>query len=455
MLLLSYLIILGPIRLVAVHIVKRRDWSWRIALSAIVVFSLLSYGLALYQKGTSAMSGSISVLQLGQDGAPAHMKTYAGVFVPSQGDFQIHMPGGPLVQPSPSDLSQGGPGSPGAQNTVVMPGSDGSDVDLQNVSIWTQNTLISEQDLQTQGGITSHLALNTDQLQGTVTNTLSYGLSDVYVLLPRVSIPLGHLAAGQTLQVDQPVQDGGDATLADQIATSSGVGVSYNPGNDNSLKTPLQRHVAILNTLSGEANGQYGPYSGSPCNGTTCPRSPMYNGISVGSVGAGSVISLNGGPGIGTGTSSDPLLLAGSPATLIGWADQASSAFNNVTVNGGNPAGFQEVLVQAPITPTYSGVLNLGAGFSSGQLIDAQGTNLQVPAPGLYGLSTGSMTFEFALPSMPNAQMDGITIEVPSDITQITNASNNSGNGGGVLSDGDHLQAFLYNWQTGSWDTMG
>ncbi|MDQ2904550.1 MAG: hypothetical protein M3Y81_13480 [Chloroflexota bacterium] len=452
-LLLSYLIILGPVRLFVVRIVKRRDWSWRIALSAIVVFSLLSYGLALYQKGTSALSGSISVMQLGQNGAPAHMKTYVGVFVPSQGDFQIHMPGGPLVQPSPYDLAQGGPGSPGAQNTVVAPGSDGSDVDLQNVSIWTQNTLISEQDLQTQGGITSHLTLNTTQLQGTVTNTLSYGLSDVYVLLPGVSISLGHLAAGQTLQIDQPVQDGGATTLADQIATSSGVGVSYNPGNDNSLKTPLQRHVAILSTLSGEANAQYGPYNGSSCNGTTCPRSPMYNGISVGSVGAGSVIALNGGPAIGTGNSSDPLLLAGAPATLIGWADQASSAFNNVTVNGGTPAGFQEVLIQAPITLAYSGALNLGAGFSSGQLIDAQGTNLQVPAPGLYGLSTGSMTFEFALPSMPNVQMDGITIEVPSDITQVINASNNS-SGGGMLSDGTHLQASLYNWQTGSWDTM-
>ena len=47
-LLLSYIVVLGPVRFLLVRRLKRRDWSWRITLIAILVFSLLSYGLALY-----------------------------------------------------------------------------------------------------------------------------------------------------------------------------------------------------------------------------------------------------------------------------------------------------------------------------------------------------------------------------------------------------------------------
>ncbi len=74
-LLLGYVTVLGPVRLLLVRFLKKRDWSWRITLSAIVIFSALSYTLALQQKGTSIVSSSISILQLGQPdttGTPAH-----------------------------------------------------------------------------------------------------------------------------------------------------------------------------------------------------------------------------------------------------------------------------------------------------------------------------------------------------------------------------------------------
>ncbi|GCE20274.1 DUF7408 domain-containing protein [Dictyobacter kobayashii] len=63
-LLLSYVIILGPLRLLLIRAFKRRDWSWRIVLGTIVVFTLLSYGLALQQKGSSIINSSITLVQL-------------------------------------------------------------------------------------------------------------------------------------------------------------------------------------------------------------------------------------------------------------------------------------------------------------------------------------------------------------------------------------------------------
>ena len=67
--LLGYVAVLGPVRLLLVRLLKQRDWSWRITLTAIVIFSALTYTLTLQQKGTSIVSSSISILQLGQPDA--------------------------------------------------------------------------------------------------------------------------------------------------------------------------------------------------------------------------------------------------------------------------------------------------------------------------------------------------------------------------------------------------
>jgi hypothetical protein len=92
-LLAGYIIVLGPLRFLLVKRLKRRDWSWRIILSSIVIFSLLSYGIAYIEKGSSILSDSITIAQLNQDGSSAHMTTYLGVFVPNEGNYQVHIPG--------------------------------------------------------------------------------------------------------------------------------------------------------------------------------------------------------------------------------------------------------------------------------------------------------------------------------------------------------------------------
>src|SRR6266567_2451494 len=58
-LLVGYILVLGPVRLLLVRRLKRRDWSWRVVLSSVVVFSFLTYGIALEEKGTSILSNSI------------------------------------------------------------------------------------------------------------------------------------------------------------------------------------------------------------------------------------------------------------------------------------------------------------------------------------------------------------------------------------------------------------
>jgi hypothetical protein len=462
-LLVGYILVLGPVRLLLVQRLRRRDWSWRIVLSSIVIFSFLTYGLAIREKGTSILSNSISVAQLGQNGSSTHITTYLGVFVPNQGDFQIHIPGSGLVQPSPDSFSfyQSGPvGSTDQSGTTIASVQSGTDVNLKSASIWTLHTIVSDQDRPLHRGLVSHLAFQNGTLVGSVTNTLGYPLSDVYLLLPNNALGIGHLAPGQTKQVvlklnSIPLNPG--QTLADVIAQISGSSYPYSSypygsGNGSQPQTEWQRHLTILFALEGK--GYYSFPCAGPCpvgmpfqrmNRLPGPVNPLMVISGSGTYSSSGVIlaPFSGGP---WSAESDSLLVPGSPVTLIGWAENPLDSTSNVTINDTSPTGLHETLVEAPLNVDLSGALNLPPGFIPSRLIDVQGSGVQVQFPGYYTMSTGSMTFEFAVPNIANLRISGLTISEPS-------GANQSPIGIGS-SDGSSLPFRLYNWHTGSWDTI-
>lgn len=466
-LLLGYVAILGPIRLFIVKRLKNRSWSWRIVLSTIVVFSLLSYGLALEQKGSSVLSSSISVIQLSRPGATgslAHTATYVGVFVPNNGDFQVHIPGNNLVQSTDNQQFPSPQGTFSPQHTTITSTQNGTDVDLQGVDIWTLRSVVSRRDHQVSGGIISHLAIQNNTLSGTVTNTLSYGISDVYLLTGNQFVSIGHLGAGETRTVSLTITNNLPATgtvplsLADQIAASHGLPTPYSPYNyyNNSSPSELQRHMAMLTTLGGELGG-YAFCGNGPCPGRIVSvGGTYYKSITVTSSGSTFFFS-GGGPRLAT---DDPLLIAGAPATLIGWADRLPDGENNATVNGSYTTTSQEVLVQAPLDINFSGSINVPSSLITGRLVDIhnQGNTLQMTVPGIYQMTTGnantgSITFEYALSGGPGLHADTISLVDP------LNGSTGPISPVGPVGSGqqltiDHLQASLYNWQSGKWDSF-
>ncbi len=482
-LVLGYLVILGPVRFLIIRWRKRRDWNWRILLCSIVVFSLLTYGLAIQQKGSSILSNSVSIVQLNNGGSScsqsigvldnsalynvgpdlsrgyivgpdlsrdehersvqrcteAHITSYVGVFVLNQGDYQVHIPGNGLVQPvvdqnDPGLTTQSGP------LATIAPGQNGTEVSLPGVSFSTTRSLLSDRDSQVQGGINSQLTLQNGMLNGTVTNTLSYGLSDVYVLMTNSFARIGHLAAGQSKQISLRINNASNnpgMTLADQLAASNGLSTPYVTGNTGTTpQTDLQRHMAILAALSGEA-GNYGFCGGGPCRVISAPSGNTYN--------------VYGSPGQSIVDGSDPLLVAGSPATLLGWADIPRGT-NGVVVNGTTPAGLQETLVQSPLNMTFSGILHLPANFISGQLIDVQGTNVQYQYGGAYIMTTGSMTFEFPIHFGAKQQVSSLRFSEPLNLSQKVSLSTSPISG--TVAAANRLQVHLYNWQTYSWDAI-
>jgi hypothetical protein len=429
MLLLGYIIILGPIRFLIVRQRKRRDWNWRIILSSIVVFSLATYGLAYFQKGASI--NSITIMQLNQGGNVAHMTSFYSPFLPGGGNIQVLLPARSLVQPITNAPFQSD--DPRAfssdAGTIISNRQNETDVHLRNADPWALHPMVTEGDQQLHGSLSSHLALRPGTLSGTITNTLGTSLNDVYILMPHGFAYIGSLQAGQTQQVRVPVQNSPldtGATLADQIAKQNHLPVPYFPyAHGSQPQNDFLRHLSILSALSGEG------YLYLPCGGPCSTRAIAGKHMIF--------TAAFGSPGVNPLDSRDPLLINGAPATLIAWADQAVTATNDITINGASAAGTHDILLQVPLNVDFSASSSLPPDLIYGQAINVQGNEVHITSPDVYTINKGSITFEFPFPYANNLQINTMTINVPV-LAQSTVIKN--------------VQGHLYNWDRGSWDAI-
>ena len=435
LLLVTYLLILGPVCILLLRNKKYARWGWRVALASVVVFSLLSYGLASYERGTSLVDNSISLIQVNAGGSSAHITTYMGVFVPAGGDYRVQIPGGnTLAQPVADLLSTPDPflsdSEPPSVITPTTQGAGDTTIALLQRGPWTFQPMVAEQDRQLPGSISASLALRNNTLVGTLRNTLPASLSDVYILLPHGFLSLGSLSAGSVLQVNATVQGGGSGPLADQIAASNGLSTPYFPYSQGGQpQGDFQRHMALLTALSGA--GFSLPSCPVPCSTRAFISKQM--------VVAPNVIQ----PGTQPTNGSDPLLATGTTATLIAWASMPLDGQDHVSINGSSPQGFHDNFIEMPLNITFATPARIPPDYLSGQLIGAQGSDVQAVLPSVYSATTGNLTFEFALPAT-TAATNGLVITVPNRLNSATKQ----------LSNANNVQASLYNWQSGTWDTI-
>jgi hypothetical protein len=435
-LLTIYALVLGPIRFYVSRRLKRPHlWGWRIITASVVVFTLFSFTLAVYQRNASITDNSLSMIQINQAGDAAHITTYSGIFVPNQGNFALNTPGENLVQPLANQFQ--------VNNSAVVSKSDPAatvvndpartTLNLPNLPSWTLHYTSTEQDLQFHGSLTTHLSMSGNSITGTISNTLDTGLSDLYLLMPNMFVPIGHIASGQTLQINAhsysiPAYSG--KTLADQIAEYNGQPADYFPYLHNSQpQTDLQRHVALLSALEGTGvNFQ-------PCQGP-CQTYGISN--------KGTMFITGGRVPNPSMNTYEPLLLNNTPATLIGWTDQ--SLTDNVTINGWQPIGRQESLFQMPVSLNFANATSIPPNILQGQVVDMESYDAALMLSGIYTMSDGNITFALTMPNLTHPLTRGLTINEP-DLW-----ANPFGPGTPVNT--SHMHAQLFNWQTGTWDTI-
>ncbi|MGZ3608547.1 MAG: hypothetical protein ACXVDN_09895 [Ktedonobacteraceae bacterium] len=433
-LLLGYIIVLGPIRFFYVLLTSKGDrrkrayWNWRIIGSSIIVFSFLTYSFVYLQK--RPVINSISVIQLNQGSNTTHITNFYSTFIPDNGNILIHVPAKSLTQPITNTFLQSDAGIPDVdQNDSIGVGQNETNINIPNASPWTFHRFVSETDQKLQGSLSSSLVLYNGTLTGTVTNTLGTDVNDVYILLNHSFSYIGNLPAQQTRHIASSLNSSAmnsGSTLADQIAESNRLPVPFFPfAHGSQPKNDFQLHLAILSALSGEGMNYI------PCGGP-CSSNAIAGKHSI-------IAPLSGRSKLIPFDGNDPLLLTGSQATLIGWANNRIDTTSNVTVNGASASGTFEDFIQAPLNIDLSQSSSIPPGLVYGQVINAQGNEEQMISPGIYTINTGSITFEFALPTGGISQVNNLRISLPK-IMQLTGIN--------------QVSARLYNWNTHSWDVI-
>ncbi len=404
----GYLAMLGPVRWLIVRRTKLRQWSWRIVLSTILIFSLLSYAVAFFQERASIFSNSLSIIQLAQGSSFAHSSTYFGVYVPfmsADSNVQVHLPGGIQGQSFVDSMLQ-------EEQVTITTATDGTQVQAPTAAIRLIDAFQEERDISIQGGIISHLVLGQGALSGTVTNTLPTALRDVYLLMPHSIVPIGNLAPGQTshvtLSLAVPSSNGVlpscDSLVKQIVANDPGILTGYDHLFTRSVFQSVserQRHLNLLAFM----------LSASQC-------------------------------------SNPPLEAGGASVTLIGWADQPLDGVNTVTINGIHPGGIHETMLLADLAFSYpAGSLTLPPDVLPGRLVDAEGLDMRLLSPDSYVLSHGQVTFEYSVPALAHFQMQSMTFSQPADASILSYRQP-----GGPQANASHIA--LYNWQTNSWDII-
>jgi len=439
--LLCYILTLGLVGLLLTRRTNRPSyWRWRMTVCSILVFSLLAYWLAYYQKETSVSENSITTIQLDQGSSLAHITTYMGLFTPSTGDFHLHLPGSSQTQPVANQFLQGNPAALPKDDvsTTITSGAGATDLTVHNQRPWTLNPIVSEEDKKFHGNIHTSLALHNNRLVGNIMNTLPIALNDLYVLLPHSFVALGNLAAGQIRQIDLPQHSAPSSagkTLADQVAEYHGLPDGYFPYTANRQpQNDIESHTAFLSALSGAGS-----------TNTVCNGSCLTHAIT-----GRDTIYMTGGqvPNSNLKNDYDPLLISGAPATLIGWADQQLVGDNKETVNGVSVPGHHMIFIQKPLNLHFSGQIHVPLDLITASVADVQSYDAQALLPGIYSMSTGSITFDLPLPDTMRMHINSLTITLPDLI------AHPQGPGTGSSAATSSIAVQLYNWQSGTWDPI-
>lgn len=338
LLVLLYVLLVGPINYVVLGAMHRRALSWvTIPLIAVLVAGG-AYGLGVGLKGRSVQSNQVAVVHVAPGADRAYQEIYTGIMAPTRGDYQITLTGEKLfISPLSANGNFGGSNAP----TRISPASNG--VTLQGVTAFSLRGFATE-NLTTAPKLTGHLQLVNGQFTGRVENQSSITFDDALVLAGDTYVKLGRLAPGAGVSVQLPVKASnpfGGAPLYTRIYPNN----TFGPGPSN--PTPADRE--------GQARTQ--------------------------------VLSLLQ-PGLGfKGTASTAI-----QPLLVAWTHRS---LQDITVNGTQPRGTTETAVSLALPIEQVGSGSLPAGIVVGRIVDLTGEAQQAGPPGLFTLQNGSVSYEF------------------------------------------------------------
>ena len=396
LLLIFYVVLVGPINYLVLRWQKRLHWAWVSVPLITVVFSAGAFGLGYALRGTDLILNKIAVIQLGSDGA-ANVTSYLGLFSPARQSYEIEVRDRGLLSPLTPDYNPWGPSNAGAGGEIVFVQGEPSLVRGLAVNQWSMQTFMTEGIQSDFGKIGADLKFEDEALTGTVHNQTPHTLKDSVLIMGNHFARLDELGPGQEVAV----------TL--ELSNST----------DRDFGQPLSY------LIYGDQFMQSGPGGR--------PREAEVKRMVAENV-------LDQGSGFSQMSSRVPWGAEGGTSrglALLGWLDDAPP---DVSVAGRSPGQQTTALLYAPLTfhLPVKGDLSLPPSLIPGTLLElpieggpcgpSNGTSIW--------LGRGEAVFEFQMPEeMRDVQVEEIKLIIGTD-------------GGGWWQPPDTA---VYDWVSGTW----
>jgi hypothetical protein len=195
LLLLGYIVLIGPINYVVLRRLDRREWAWITMPVLIALFAVGAYGFGSALRGSDIIVNEVAIVRGAPDATEGSAQVYLGIFSPTRGTYQVAMPGGALVSaPIVGDMFGGQVGA-----LDVVQGATARVRDL-SVGFGSLRTVRAETPAQVPK-LHADLALVDGVLQGTIRNDSDVILEVPTVVLGGSTVNLKDIAPGTTATV--------------------------------------------------------------------------------------------------------------------------------------------------------------------------------------------------------------------------------------------------------------
>lgn len=254
LLLLAYIVLIGPINYLVLRRLDRREWAWVTMPALVAVFAVGSYAMGAALKGSDVIVNQLSIVRAGQGTEVGRAQAYIGVYSPSRKVFTVQIANGALISDTNSQLQTGQTGQP----LDVLIGQNTSELRNFEVGFGVLRGFRAEAQASAPK-IDASLAFKGGKVIGTVTNNSSAALENVAVLFGGVVSVKPSLAAGEVWQVSLDA----DASNAFQFQLSETIFGSSFP-RDPVEQRKLATRRAVVDQLSNYSSGITGTPSDTP-----------------------------------------------------------------------------------------------------------------------------------------------------------------------------------------------
>ncbi|MCR4406464.1 MAG: hypothetical protein NUW24_06015 [Anaerolineae bacterium] len=214
--LLAYIILVGPANYLVLRRWRRLEWAWVTIPLLTVAFSAGAFGVGYILRGSDLILHKISIIHL-VPGAAAEVRTYVGLFSPTQTSYDIAVDGRALL--SPLSMDSGPWGVSGTVNTSFLQ-SDPGIVRGLGVNQWAMQSFTAEFTTNDIGELKTALEVQGEHVVGQITNRTGYTLRDAVLAAGTNLVHLGDIEPGAQTTVNLAL------TIADQ-QQYQGMSVSY------------------------------------------------------------------------------------------------------------------------------------------------------------------------------------------------------------------------------------